>query len=99
VGKRVIGKRVIVAGAVQGVWFRDTCRATADRQGVRGWVRNLPDGTVEALFEGDPEAVERLVAWAHEGPPAAHVEQVRVSDTDPEGLPGFEVRPTPRTFG
>ena len=88
-------KRVIVSGAVQGVYFRDTCRATADRHGVRGWVRNLPDRTVEALFEGEADAVDRLVAWAHEGPPAAYVERVRVHDAEPEGVPAFEVRPTP----
>lgn len=91
-------KRVIVSGQVQGVFFRDTCRARADEHGVHGWVRNLPDRTVEALFEGDPEAVDRLVAWAHDGPPAASVEHVRVSDAEPAGLRGFEVRPTPRTF-
>lgn len=88
-------KRVIVSGDVQGVFFRDTCRATATEHGVRGWVRNLPDRSVEAVFEGDPDAVQRLVAWAHEGPPAASVEQVRVADAEPEELHGFEVRPTP----
>jgi acylphosphatase len=91
----MVCKRVIVSGEVQGVYFRDTCRATATEHGVRGWVRNLPDHTVEALFEGDPAAVDRLVAWAHDGPVAAQVERVHVTDTEPEGLHGFEVRPTP----
>lgn len=88
-------KRVIVSGSVQGVFFRDTCRATATAQGVNGWVRNLPDGRVEAVFEGDKDAVERLVDWAWEGPPAAKVEDVEVVEEQPEGLKGFEVRPTP----
>jgi acylphosphatase len=89
-------KRVIVSGDVQGVYFRNGCRSAAVEHGVRGWVRNLPDRTVEAHFEGDADAVDRLVAWAHQGPPAARVSHVRVSDADPEGVPGFEVRPTPR---
>jgi acylphosphatase len=88
-------KRVIVSGAVQGVFFRDSCRATAAAQGVSGWVRNLPDRTVEAVFEGETRAVDQLVDWAHEGPPAAHVEQVQVYDEQPQGLTAFEVRPTP----
>ncbi|MFR9675186.1 acylphosphatase [Streptomyces sp. TR06-5] len=91
----MVCKRVIVSGTVQGVFFRDTCRTTAARNGVRGWVRNLPDGTVEALFEGAPEAVDRLVSWTRAGPPAAHVTRVRVLDAEPEGAAGFEVRPTP----
>ncbi|WP_189038058.1 acylphosphatase [Streptomyces daqingensis] len=88
-------KRVIVSGAVQGVFFRDTCRREAASQGVGGWVRNLPDGTVEAAFEGAADAVGKLVDWAHDGPPAARVDQVLVHDEEPEGLSGFEVRPTP----
>ncbi|WP_314172838.1 acylphosphatase [Streptomyces winkii] len=88
-------KRVIVSGAVQGVFFRDTCRATATAQGVHGWVRNLPDGSVEAVFEGETGAVEQLVDWAREGPPTAHVEQMEEYEEQPEGLTGFEVRPTP----
>ncbi|WP_210732879.1 acylphosphatase [Streptomyces sp. RKND-216] len=89
-------KRVIVSGKVQGVYYRNDCRAAAVEHGVRGWVRNLPDRTVEAHFEGDSDAVERLVAWARQGPPAARVSDVRVSEAEPEGLPDFEVRPTPR---
>jgi acylphosphatase len=90
-------KRVIVSGLVQGVYFRDTCRATATAQGVHGWVRNLPDRRVEAVFEGGTGAVEQLVDWAREGPPTARVEEVEVYDEEPEGLDGFEVRPTPST--
>ncbi|NLU74685.1 acylphosphatase [Streptomyces sp. HNM0575] len=88
-------KRVIVSGGVQGVFFRDTCRATAAAQGVNGWVRNLPDGTVEAVFEGGTGAVEQLVDWARQGPPTARVEHVEVHEERPEGLRTFEVRPTP----
>ncbi len=91
----MIRKRVIVSGDVQGVFFRDTCRTVAQQHGVAGWVRNLPDGTVEAVFEGEEDAVERLVSWAHEGPPAATVDRVLVYDEPPEGLNGFEIRPTP----
>ena len=92
-------KRVIVSGAVQGVFFRDTCRAAAAAQGVGGWVRNLPDRTVEAVFEGETGAVEQLVGWAREGPPRAHVEQVEEYEEQPQGLTVFEVRPTPTSDG
>ncbi|GAB7029663.1 acylphosphatase [Streptomyces sp. NPDC021749] len=88
----MIRRRVVVSGTVQGVFFRDTCRRTAEARGVAGWVRNVPDGTVEAVFEGDPESVDRLVAWAHQGPPAAVVDAVSVTEEEPEGLPGFQVR-------
>ncbi|HLV58464.1 MAG TPA: acylphosphatase, partial [Natronosporangium sp.] len=60
----MVRKRVLVAGLVQGVAFRDTCRRAALENRVTGWVRNLPDGTVEAVFEGEPDGVERMVAWA-----------------------------------
>ncbi|MCQ4041364.1 acylphosphatase [Streptantibioticus rubrisoli] len=91
----MIRKRVIVSGDVQGVFFRDTCRRTALELGVAGWVRNLPDQTVEAVFEGAPDTVDQLVAWAHHGPPLAIVDRVLVYDDVPEGLHGFEIRPTP----
>ncbi|MFG3116265.1 acylphosphatase [Streptomyces sp. NPDC048197] len=88
----MIRRRVVVSGTVQGVFFRDTCRRTAEARGVAGWVRNVRDGTVEAVFEGDPESVRKLVEWAHQGPPAAVVDAVSVTEEEPEGLPGFEVR-------
>jgi acylphosphatase len=87
-----VAKRVVVHGSVQGVFFRDTTRRKAKQRGVRGWVRNRDDGTVEALFEGDPEAVETMVAFAREGPRGASVDQVDVSDADPEGGGGCEIR-------
>jgi acylphosphatase len=68
-----------VHGRVQGVYFRQTTAQEANRLGVRGWVRNLPDGDVEALIEGPPEDVDRLIAWCHHGPPAARVDDVSVS--------------------
>jgi acylphosphatase len=88
----VIRKRVLVAGLVQGVFFRDTCRRVATEHGVAGWVRNLPDGRVEAVFEGDPDGVDRLVTWMRHGPARAVVEEVSVSAEPPEGLHGFDLR-------
>lgn len=76
----MIRKRVFVEGLVQGVYFRDTCRRTAAAQAVTGWVRNLPDGRVEAVFEGEPEAVARMVEWTRTGPPHARVDDVRAVD-------------------
>jgi acylphosphatase len=88
----VIRKRVLVSGAVQGVFFRDTCRRVAGQQGVAGWVRNLPDGRVEAVFEGDADGVERLVRWSRHGPSRATVTAVDVRDEPVEGLARFEIR-------
>ncbi len=68
--------RLIIKGRVQGVWFRDSTRRQANRLGVSGWVRNLPDGSVEVLAEGPADKVEKLVEWCHEGPPAARVDKV-----------------------
>ncbi|RXS86174.1 acylphosphatase [Streptomyces sp. TM32] len=82
----------MVSGDVQGVFFRDTCRRTAEEHAVAGWVRNRPDGTVEAVFEGPPERVQKLVDWAHDGPPLATVDAVSVQEEEPEGLTGFAVR-------
>jgi acylphosphatase len=88
----VIARRVLVAGRVQGVFFRATCAERAQAEGVAGWVRNLPDGRVEACFEGDAAAVERMVAWCGQGPPAARVTAVEVHEAEPTGAAGFEVR-------
>jgi acylphosphatase len=85
-------KRVVVHGYVQGVFFRDSLRRLADRYGVSGWARNRPDGTVEAVFEGRADDVERLVTFAGEGPRGASVERFEVEDEVPEGLSGFVVR-------
>lgn len=85
-------KRVIVHGYVQGVFFRDTARRLAERHAVAGWARNNADGTLEAVFEGDSDAVERLVAFVHDGPRGASVERVEVFEEQPEGLSGFSIR-------
>jgi acylphosphatase len=77
---------------VQGVFFRDSARERARAHGVSGWVRNRSDGAVEAVVEGDPDAVERVVRFFHTGPPSARVEHVEVADEQPEGLSGFDVR-------
>lgn len=87
-----IARRVLVSGDVQGVFFRDSCRERAHDAGVGGWVRNRSDGAVEAWFEGDPDQVERLVAWCREGPPGAQVENVDVSEESPAGDTAFRVR-------
>ena len=83
---------VFVTGRVQGVYYRATTRDTAREYGITGWVRNLPDGRVEAVFEGAQESVESMVEWCHEGSPAATVEAVEVEYEDPEGLTDFEIR-------
>jgi acylphosphatase len=82
---------VVVHGRVQGVFFRDTARRIAASRDVAGWVRNNPDGTVEAAFEGAPEAVEALVAFCREGPRGADVERVAVAEEEPRGDAGFRV--------
>jgi acylphosphatase len=88
----VVRYRVLVSGRVQGVFYRDTCRRKALAHGVSGWVRNLPDGQVEAVFEGRPEDVDRLVEWAHHGPARSVVAHVAVQAEPPEGLTTFQIR-------
>jgi acylphosphatase len=84
--------RVRVSGRVQGVWFRQSTAAEARAAGAAGWVRNLPDGSVEAVFEGDRTSVERAVAFASQGPPRARVDKAEVSWEEPAGERGFEIR-------
>jgi acylphosphatase len=88
----VTRRRVIVHGRVQGVFFRDTTRRRAQSRGVAGWVRNNPDGSVEAVFEGQDDAVDSMVRWSHEGPRGAVVERVDVVEEEPEQLAGFRIR-------
>ena len=83
---------VFVSGRVQGVFYRATTKETAESNGVDGWVRNLDDGRVEAVFEGPEEAVEEMVEWCHTGSPAATVEDVEVEYEDPQGADGFRIR-------
>ena len=87
-----IRKRIRAEGRVQGVFFRDTIRGEAERRGVAGWVANARDGSVEAVFEGDADAVDALVEASRSGPGAARVERLDVTDEEPEGLEGFDVR-------
>jgi acylphosphatase len=88
----VIRRRVVVHGRVQGVFFRDSVRRLAQQHGVSGSVENRWDGSVEAVFEGEEDAVERLVAFCRKGPRGAQVESVDVSEEAAEGLSGFAVR-------
>ncbi len=86
---------VYISGRVQGVFFRMSAAEEARRLGLSGWVRNRMDGRVEAVFEGEAQAVERMLQWCRQGPPHAHVDTVLdVSGEKPEGLAGFEVRST-----
>lgn len=92
----MLTRQLHITGRVQGVGFRYAMQHEAARLGVRGWVRNRRDGSVEALVHGAPEALERLIAWARRGPPAAHVVAVRTAEADAADAPpaGFELRPS-----
>jgi acylphosphatase len=84
--------RVIVTGRVQNVWYRDSCRNEALARGVAGWVRNCSAGSVEAVFEGSPEALSQMVSWCHQGPPRARVDNVEVTEEPVQNEVGFLVR-------
>ena len=85
--------RVIVEGRVQGVFFRACTREQAESLGIKGWVRNKGDGTVEAIFEGQRDTVQSMIEWCHHGPPYARVREVTVSWEKPDdGLTGFSIR-------
>jgi acylphosphatase len=92
VSDEVIRRRARVHGRVQGVFFRDSTRERASAHGVAGWARNMPDGSVEAVLEGEPEAVQRVVRFLTTGPPHAHVERVELDEESPEGLRGFSIK-------
>ena len=83
---------VTVTGQVQGVGMRMACAAQAERAGVAGWVRNLSDGRVEVVLEGEAHAVDEVVRWLQNGPPAARVEDVAVRAEEPQGEQGFTIR-------
>ena len=92
-GEKRTRRHVIVSGRVQGVFFRDTTRRKARERGVHGWVRNAHDGTVEAVFEGEPAAVEAMLDFCRRGPERARVDRLEVQTDQPlEGLEGFEIR-------
>jgi len=86
-----VRRHVVVHGRVQGVFFRGTARERARAHGVSGWVRNRPDGALEAVLEGPPEAVERVVRFFRTGPPGAVVDRIDVIEEEPQGLAGFGV--------
>ena len=88
----IVRRRVLVAGRVQGVWFRESCRDQALAGGVAGWVRNLADGRVEVVLEGPPAAVDEVVAWCRRGPRRARVDGIEVVDEAAVGEQGFRVR-------
>ncbi|MDZ8110135.1 MAG: acylphosphatase [Nostoc sp. DedQUE12a] len=89
---KIIRAHVFISGRVQGVGYRYATVETASQLGLTGWVRNLPDSRVEAVFEGAREIVDEMVRWCHSGPPAAVVKEVKVEYEEPEGLRGFEVK-------
>ncbi len=83
---------VFVSGRVQGVWYRQSCAEQAAARSVRGWARNLPDGRVEAWFEGARDAVEAVLAWCRRGPSRATVSGIEIHDVAVAGLTRFDVR-------
>ena len=88
----MIRRRVVAHGRVQGVFFRDSVRRRAESLGVTGWARNREDGTAEAVFEGEEDAVESMLRYCREGPGRAEVERLDVDDEEPEGTDSFEIR-------
>jgi acylphosphatase len=86
-----IRRRVTAHGKVQGVFFRDSTREEAERRGVSGWVRNNPNGTVSAVFEGEPDLVEAMLWFVRDGPGSSDVGRVDVDEEEPAGLRGFQV--------
>jgi acylphosphatase len=82
---------VFVSGRVQGVGYRMSTYDTATDLGINGWVRNLPDDRVEAVFEGNKEVVEAMVRWCHQGPSLAVVKDIAVESEEPEGIQGFRI--------
>jgi acylphosphatase len=89
----MITRHLRIAGRVQGVWYRESLRQMAEELGVSGWVRNRGDGSVEAVLHGEPAAVDSLVAWAWQGPPAAAVTHIDVSEAT-GSFHGFEKLPS-----
>lgn len=85
--------RVLISGKVQGVFFRAYTKEEAHRLGLKGWVRNLPDGRVEALFEGEENAINEMIKWCHKGPPSAVVTKVEIKEEPYSGeYKTFEIK-------
>ena len=82
----------MISGNVQGVFFRDSARRRAEELDVVGWISNRDDGSVEAVFEGEPDAVETMIEFSRAGPGRAEVDDVKVTEEEPEGLTGFAIR-------
>lgn len=87
-----VARHIVITGRVQGVFFRQSAADKARELGVAGWVRNSPDGSVEAHVEGEERAVEAMIEWLRQGPPAARVDRTRVTEAAAERLTGFQVR-------
>ena len=84
---------VIISGRVQGVWFRATTKQKAEQLGLTGWVRNSPEGNVEAVIEGEVNIIQEMLEWCHHGPPLAKVENVEVKNQEPtNGFNGFSIK-------
>lgn len=88
-----VTRHLSIRGRVQGVWYRESMRQAADEFGVKGWVRNRGDGSVEAMLQGDTAAVEALIKWAWQGPPAAKVDHIAIQEGDGSFI-AFEKRPS-----
>ena len=86
-----VRKRALVSGQVQGVFYRDTCRRTASEHGVAGSAENLADGNVEVVLEGPEDAVDEVLAWCRQGTSGSRVENVNVTEEEPQGLKGFRI--------
>jgi len=84
--------RVRIYGKVQGVWFRAHTKEMAEKLSIKGWVRNMPDGSVEAVFEGDDKSLEKMIEWCHHGPPLARVTKVEIKYEEPKGEKEFRIR-------
>lgn len=94
----IVRAHVTISGRVQGVYFRGTIKERAESMGLNGWVRNLTDGSVEAVFEGEADDVRRMVSWCQKGPPAARVDNVVTEWESPtRELSGFQLRRTENT--
>jgi acylphosphatase len=89
--QETVRAHVWISGKVQGVGYRLSTQNEAVKLGLKGWVRNVPNGSVEAIFEGEQTAIEQMIQWCYEGPPAAVVRDVQVEYEMPEGLPEFQV--------
>lgn len=87
-----------ISGRVQGVGYRAATADKASVTGVSGWVRNLPDGRVEAVFEGSSSQIESMLRWCYQGSPSAIVQRIEQQEEDPEALASFQIRPTPKGF-